>query len=307
MLNIIPPKACDALSFESYTNLEVRHDTETQAVWFSMAVEPRPCFTWNLVRDIMHFQQDVRMQYDPDQIRYLVFTSSSNDVFSFGGDLKLFQELIGRQDKEELTRYANDCVTILYDYYCSLGLPVTSIALIEGDALGAGFEAALASNVLIAECGVKIGFPEILFNLVPGQGAFNLISRRVGSRIAKEMILEGKLYSSEELHQMGLIDVLVDVGEGKNAVNTYIRKHNKLWNARYALQSIEGNCQRMTREELQQSAAIWVNAALKVRPAHLRVMDRLVRAQNRTVIKIKREKTVAPHQAVPALLASASA
>ena len=304
MLNTLPSTPSNALSFNSYANLDVWHEAETQAVWFSMAVEPRPCFTWNLIEDIMHFQQAVHTQYDPEQIRYLVFASSSNDVFSFGGDLKLFQELIGRQDTEELSRYADDCVTILYNHYRSLGLPVTSIALIEGDALGAGFEAALASNVLIAERGVKMGFPEILFSLVPGQGAFNLISRRVGSRIAKEMILGGKLYSAEELHKMGLIDVLVDVGTGRSAVDAYIRKHNKLWNAHYALQSIQGTCQPMTREELQQSAAIWVEAALKVHPAHLRVMDRLVRAQNRAVTK--REQTMVQHHA-PMSMASANA
>jgi DSF synthase len=304
MLNTIPSTLNNGLSFGSYNNLDVWHETDTQAVWFSMAVEPRPCFTWDLVRDIMRFQKTVYNKYDPDQIRYLVFTSSSSDVFSFGGDLKLFQELIGRQAAEELSRYADDCVTILYDNYRSLGLPITSIALVEGDALGAGFESALSSNVLIAERGVKMGFPEVLFNLVPGQGAFNLISRRAGSRFAKEMILGGKLYSSEELHQMGLIDVLVDVGAGRSAVNTYIHQHNKLWNAHLTLQRIEGTSQRMTRNELLESAAIWVEAALKVRPAHLRVMDRLVRAQNRAITA--REQTPIQHP-VPAMMASAHA
>ena len=283
MLNTISPTLNSPLSLGSYDNLDVWHKSDTQTVWFSMITEPRPCFTWDLVLDIMRFQQTVRMQYDPKQIRYLVFTSSSNGVFSFGGDLKLFQELIGRQDAKRLSAYAEDCVTILYNHYCTLGLPVTSISLIQGDALGAGFESALTSDVLIAERGAKLGFPETLFNLVPGHGAFNLISRRVGTRIAKEMILGGKLYSATELHDMGLIDILVDDGAGRNAVESYIRQHDKLWNAHHALQRIQATCQRMTREELQQSAAIWVEAALKIRPAHLRIMDRLIRAQNRGI------------------------
>lgn len=283
MLNTIPSAVHNALSLGSYNNLDVWHNADTQAVWFSMAVEPRPCFTWDLVRDIMRFQQTVRMQYDPEQIRYLVFTSGSTGVFSFGGDLKLFQELIGRQDAKQLSAYAEDCVTILYDHYRTLGLPVTSISLIQGDALGAGFESALTSDVLIAERSAKMGFPETLFNLVPGHGAFNLISRRVGARVAKEMILGGRLYSATELHNMGLIDILVDDGTGRDAVDAYIRQHDKLWNAHHALQRIQATCQRMARDELQQSAEIWVEAALKVRPAHLRVMDRLVRAQNRVI------------------------
>ena len=283
MLNTIPSTFNNALFFGSYDNLEVWHDTDTQAVWWSMAVQPRPCFTWSLVRDMMKFQKTVSTQFDPEQIRYLIFSSSSNGIFSFGGDLQLFRDVIHQQDAKQLTGYADDCVTVLYDIYRSIGLPVTSIALVEGDALGAGFETALANDVLIAERGVKMGFPETLFNLVPGHGAFNLISRRIGARAAKEMILGGRLYPSEELHQMGLVDVLVDVGNGRSAVDDYIRQHNKLWNAHLALQRIQGTCQRMTRDELQESARIWVDAALKVRPAHLRIMDRLIRAQNRAI------------------------
>ena len=304
MLNTIPSTLNNALSLGSYANLDVWHDTDTQAVWFSMAVEPRPCFTWDLVRDIMRFQQTVRTQYDPEQIRYLVFTSSSSGVFSFGGDLKLFQELIGCQDAKRLSAYAEDCVTILYDHYRTLGLPVTSIALLQGDALGAGFESALTSDVLIAERSAKMGFPETLFNLVPGHGGFNLISRRVGTRMAKEIILGGKLYSATELHDMGLIDILVDDGAGRHAVDTYIRQHDKLWNAHLALQRIQAACQRMTRDELQQSAAIWVEAALKVRPAHLRIMDRLVRAQNRVVTP---RKQALDHSHEATIMASAHA
>lgn len=304
MLNTNPSTLHKALSLGSYDNLEVWHDAGTQAVWVSMAVEPRPCFTWDLVRDMMRFQQTVRMQHDPEQIRYLVYTSSSSGVFSFGGDLELFRELIERQDVEQLSAYAEDCVTILYDHHRSIGLPVTSIVLLQGDALGAGFESALAGDVLIAERSVKMGFPEILFNLVPGHGAFNLISRRVGTRVAKEIILGGKLYSATELHDIGLIDILVDDGAGRDAVESYIRQHNKLWNAHHALQRIQATCQHMTRDELQQSAAIWVEAALKVRPAHLRVMDRLARAQNR-VITPRKQALVQNHELTAMSLAHA--
>lgn len=296
MLNTNPSMLNNSLSFGTYENLDVWHDTDTQAVWWSMAVEPRPCFTWGLVHDIMRFHKTLAKQFDPEQIRYVVFASSSKSVFSFGGDLQLFRELIERQDVKKLSQYADDCVTILHDHHRTVGLPVTSISLIQGDALGAGFESALAADVVIAERGAKMGFPETLFNLVPGHGAFNLISRRLGTRMAKEMILGGKLYTATELHEMGLVDVLVDDGTGRSAVDTYIHRCNKLWNARHALQRIQATCQRLTREELEQSAAIWVDAAMKIRPAHLRVMDRLVRAQNRAITTRKNDMV---HQHAP--------
>ncbi|MDH4276065.1 MAG: crotonase/enoyl-CoA hydratase family protein [Gammaproteobacteria bacterium] len=276
----------DNHNFGNYDNLTIWHNAAQQAIWFSMAVTPRPCFTWNLVRDIMRFQHAVKEHFSNNGIRYLVLASSSQDVFSFGGDLQLFRELIAEQKRPALSAYAMDCVTVLYNHAVSLHLPITSIALVEGDALGAGFETALASNVLIAERGTKLGFPETLFNLIPGHGAYNLLCRRIGAKAAKEMILGGKLYSAEALYEMKLIDVLADRGAGRNAVDAYILQQNKLWNAYYALQRVQQTYQPLTREELQCSAEIWVDAALQVRPAHLRIMDKLIRAQTRVLSQV---------------------
>jgi DSF synthase len=273
-----------------YANLDVTHDMEHQSVTFSMNVQPRPCFTWDLVRDILSFQAMVRTACHELDIRYLVYASSSKDAFSFGGDLHMFRELIRARDAVQLKSYAMDCATILYNNSISLGCPITTISLIQGDALGGGFEAALSSNVVIAERGAKLGFPEIMFNLVPGHGAFNLIARRIGPSAATRIILNGRLYPAEELHRMGLIDILVEDGEGQRAVTTYIRRQNKAWNGYRAMQRIQGTYIPLTLQELQASAEIWVEAALQVGPTHLRVMDRLIRAQNRAVMGQINEK-----------------
>jgi len=39
-----------------------------------------------------------------------------------------------------------------------------TISLVQGDALGGGFEFALSSNLIVAERGVRMGFPEIIFD-----------------------------------------------------------------------------------------------------------------------------------------------
>ena len=44
---------------------------------------------------------------------------------------------------------------------------LTKIVLVQGDALGGGFECALASDVIVAEESAQMGLPEILFNLFP--------------------------------------------------------------------------------------------------------------------------------------------
>jgi DSF synthase len=47
---------------------------------------------------------------------------------------------------------------------------VITASLVQGRALGSGFECALASDVIVAETGARMGFPEVLFNLFPGMG-----------------------------------------------------------------------------------------------------------------------------------------
>jgi DSF synthase len=70
-----------------------------------------------------------------------------------------------------------------------------TIALVQGDALGGGFECALSGNVLIAERGAKMGFPEILFNLFPGMGAMTCWGVGSATSKAEKIILSGKLFS----------------------------------------------------------------------------------------------------------------
>lgn len=63
---------------------------------------------------------------------------------------------------------------------------LTTVSLIQGDALGGGFEASLSSNLIIAERGVKMGLPEVIFNLFPGMGAYSILSRKVGAATAEK-------------------------------------------------------------------------------------------------------------------------
>lgn len=51
--------------------------------------------------------------------------------------------------------------------------------MVQGDAFGGGLEFALSSNILVAEQGTRLGFPEILFNLFPGMGAYTFLYRKV--------------------------------------------------------------------------------------------------------------------------------
>lgn len=264
---------------QSYQNLSIYQDANGEVITFAMNVRPRPCYTLSVVHEIINFQKyfAATVALGTTRPRCLVWASDTPGIFSLGGDLALFQSTIASQDYKTLTQYAEDCVIGLYNH---IHTPETvTISLLEGDALGAGFETALSSDIVIAECGIRAGFPEILFNLVPGHGAYYLLARRIGPQAAEKMIRDGKVHSAEELHALGLIDILVDKGAGRQAIRELLLRQKKSWNAFRALQHIKRHHLPITREALFASARIWVDAAMRLNERNLKMMERLVRAQ----------------------------
>ena len=88
---------------------------------------------------------------------------------------------------EALIAYGESCVRILHRNMNCLGLPMVTIGVAQGDALGGGFESLLSFNVIIAERGAKFGFPENIFGLFPGMGAYSLVARRVGAQVQQPL------------------------------------------------------------------------------------------------------------------------
>ncbi len=277
------PKDNAALPQSEYTQLETRYDATAEAVWYYMSARPRPCFTPTLLAELRGFQEAVAEQArgTASPVRYLVAGSRVDGVFNLGGDLDLFQSLIRAGDREGLWRYARQCIDVLYANAVNLDCELTTISLVQGSALGGGLEGAISSNVLIAERGVEMGFPEILFNLFPGMGAYSLLARRIGPAAAERMILSGRLYKAEELYDMGVVDVLAEPGAGEAAVHQYIRQHSRARNGFEAVKRVRQRYSPVVYAELLDIVGIWVDAALKIEAKDLRMMERLVRAQNR--------------------------
>ena len=162
-------------------------------------------------------------------------------------------------------------------------LPLTTIALVRGTALGGGFEYALAHNVVVAERQSQMGLPEIMFNMFPGMGAYQLLCRRLPPAKAEEFILSGKTYSAEELYEMGLVDILADEGTGEEAVREYIRQAQSKRNGRDALRRVIRETDPIRYEDLAKSIDVWVDAAFNLSETDLKTMDFLLRAQQRMI------------------------
>ena len=217
-----------------------------------------------------------------NQAHYLVLASDVPGIFNLGGDLSVFGELIRAKARDLLLSYAKLCVNNVWTFY-NMQAPVTTISLVQGQAMGGGFEAALAAHVMVAEKSAVMGLPEVLFNLFPGMGALSFLSRKIGMPAAEKMVRSGKIYTGEELYQMGVVDVLAEDGQGEYALNNWIKKHHRSLNSFQAINRAKQRVNPLTIEELYEITEIWVDAALRLDERNLKVMERLVRAQNSKV------------------------
>lgn len=275
-----------ALQQPRYDQIEVKFDPDLAVYWAFMTPQPRPCFNLHLLDELSSFIDIIKQSYANGRhvgnpVCYGVLASKSAGVFNLGGDLSLFRTLILSQDREGLLQYGNRCIDNLLAWHRNCDVSMTSIALVQGDALGGGFEAALSASVLIAEESSRMGFPEILFNLFPGMGAFSFLSRKIGRRAAEEMITSGTIYSARQLYDLGVIDVLTPDGTGEAAVHGFIRKHSRNMAGRQAFERARNVVSPVTKDELVRIVEIWSDAALKLQERDLKVMDRLIRAQQR--------------------------
>ncbi|HXH64157.1 MAG TPA: crotonase/enoyl-CoA hydratase family protein [Mariprofundaceae bacterium] len=266
-----------------YSTLEIHYEHDVGLAWYYMHPMPRPCVTPVLVQDIRHWFGELGNDPELQDVRYIVLASKVPGVFNLGGDLELFTRFIRNQDREALLGYAIACIDTMLLNHNGLNRGMTTISLAQGDTLGGGLEYAISSDVFIAERSAKMGLPDILFNMFPGIGAYSFLSRKVGAKFAEEMITSGRLYSAEQLHEIGVVDVLAEDGQGEIAVHDYISREEKARNGLKAFRAAKKCTNPVTREELVEVAQIWADAAMQLRDKDLRMMERLVARQNARV------------------------
>jgi DSF synthase len=269
----------------------VRHTTDSSgnADWCYMhsgtGAGYHPCFSERLLQETRRIQESIRRSLASNAdahagIHHLVLASEA-DVFNLGGDLALFAQLIRSGNRGRLLEYAKLCVEVAYNFHRLYEDRVHSIAVIQGDALGGGFEAALCCHTIIAEEGTGMGFPEVLFDLFPGMGAYTFLTRRVSPQQAERMMLDGRVYPVEELLQMGIVDQVVPKGDGLRAARDTIKRHQRMGNALRAMNTVRHACSPVSLEELLAVTTEWVDAAMRLNERGLRTMERLIRAQQR--------------------------
>ncbi len=270
-----------------YRNLRMQIDVASKTAWCHMRPEGRPSYTHGLLADLYRMRDDLdrwfnaRAATQGRPVQWFVMASDVPGIFNLGGDLAHFVDRIEARDLGSLQHYGRLAARGVYLNSTGLGLPLITVGLVQGDALGGGFEHALACDILVAERSARLGLPEILFNLFPGMGAYSFLSRRIGRSGAEAMILSGKVHTGEELHAMGVVDVLAEDGQGEECVKEYVARHGRKYKAHYALHRARKCVSPVPLSELLEVVDIWAETAMELTATDLRRMLQLAGAQDR--------------------------
>lgn len=260
------------------------YDATDAVLWSRWAPRGIPSFNLDLLHDLERGSELIEGHFsgnaDIHPLTYIVLRSGARGAFNVGGDLGYFQRLITSQNRARLTEYARAAINVLYRNYTAHNLAgVTTVALLEGDALGGGLECALSCDYVIAEMHVKAGFPEVLFSMFPGMGGLSFLARRVSRSVANEMVRTGRQYTALELLELGVIDQVVDTGSGVEGVRKLMRKRAHQEGAHAAINMVDHIVRPLGLQELHDVVKIWVDCALKLSPRSLEWMQRLYQRQ----------------------------
>jgi 3-hydroxypropionyl-coenzyme A dehydratase len=145
-----------------------------------------------------------------DGIKVLIITGAGERSFCAGADISYMVNI----DAVTAEKYASSAQTMLNKLE-KLEKPV--IAAINGFALGGGCELSLVCDIRLASENAKIGQPEVTIGIPPGWGGTQRLLRIVGPAKAKEMIFTGKMISSKEAADIGLVNQVISLSDSEKS------------------------------------------------------------------------------------------
>ncbi|WP_250500792.1 enoyl-CoA hydratase/isomerase family protein [Caballeronia sp. GAWG1-5s-s] len=145
--------------------------------------------------------------------RVIAITGSGAKAFAAGNDIERLVSLDGVAAYRDMVA-GQRALLRLHD--CAK----PTIAMVNGYALGGGFELALACDFIVASTNASFAFPEITLNTMPGWGGTQLAVAKMGLACAKRFVMSGRRFSAQECEPFGFIHGLAAPDELFDAVQS---------------------------------------------------------------------------------------
>lgn len=162
---------------------------------------PLNLFGEELTRDLIAALEEA--ERDPPRA---LLIRADGDLFTGGADVHVFD---GRTPAEA-SDFFSDLLRIVHKLE---DLPVPTLASVHGLCLTAGFELALACDMIWASESARFGLVEIVVGLTPAMGGTQRLAERAGPARARELVMSGGLYEAATLERWNVLNRVVADGE----------------------------------------------------------------------------------------------
>jgi len=178
-------------------------------------------------------------------------TGAGDRAFCVGADLKERKEM----SKEEMIRQR---ALFVKAFSAVLNFPKPIIAMVNGFAMGGGFEFALCCDMIVTAQEAFLGLPEVGLGIIPGGGGTQNLPRIIGKNKAKELIYTGRRISGQVAFEWGIANKVTPRSELLTATEDLLREMTK--NAPLSLQQAKRCIDFGTEIDLQAGLAFEAEA-----------------------------------------------
>lgn len=182
----------------SYTTILVTEEQGIRTITLNRP-ERRNAMTPEMIEELIAAMQEAAA----GQCRVVVF-AGAGEAFCAGLDLSSLQKM---NDKSEAEHRA-DAERVARLFRTLHELPKPTIAAVHGAAIAGGTGLATICDFTLAAHGAKFGYTEVKIGFVPALVSAFLVLQ-IGEKRSRDLLLTGRLFSSEEAHRLGLVNEVV--------------------------------------------------------------------------------------------------
>lgn len=183
-----------------------------------------------------------------DAVRVMVLMSEG-EAFCAGADLAYLTALGEASTLEN----AADSLQLMEMMYALRTFPKPVIAKVQGPALAGGCGLAIACDIVVASENASFGFPEVRIGFVPAI-VMKLLTERVGTGIARELLLRGNAVDADTAQQLGLVNYVVDPDDLNSSVERLAFEF---------AQKVSPQAVRMTKQLLLETSSMDLAGAMR--------------------------------------------
>lgn len=182
----------------SYQTIQLAYEARLATITLNRP-EKRNAVSFELIDDLVRALDEVAKS---DAI--VLILTGAGKAFCSGMDLENLKALLGRTPEQNL----QDSQTMVQLFRSLYEFPKVTIAAVNGPAIAGGTGLALLCDFTLAVPDAKFGYTEVRIGFVPAIVSTFLL-RQVGEKQARDLLLTGRIFGTEEAAKLGLVNEVV--------------------------------------------------------------------------------------------------